>query len=247
MRLILIVIFCTFFTVLVSAQSSWELRIMPQIAFGTKNTVQRPNDNTGTRVDLDKEFKRKNCAVFSPRLELEYTYKRNHFIATATFLQDKFEGISSEQILFNGKTFATGSDIHTTYNFNTYRLGYRYRFVDNKDITFEAGATVLLRDAYIKMSDSTLKTRYSNVGAAPLLSYMFAWHPVDKLTLLSYGDGFAVKVGRAFDIFAGAKYQITPLISASLGYRLLEGGSDADRIYTMSTFHYISSCIGISF
>ncbi len=229
------------------AQSSWEIRFMPQVAFGGKNDLQRPNDMNGTRFSLSKDFQRENNGVFSPRVEVEYAYKRNRFILTGSWLKDKFRGIASDEIKYNGATFAQGSDLRSTYSFNTYRLTYRYRIVEREKFDFEFGATLLLRDAYIKLADAEQESRFDNVGVAPLLSYYLAWKPYSRFSILSYGDAFGVKAGRAIDVYAGLKYQIFNNASISVGYRLLEGGSDVDRIYTMSLFQYLSFGIGVNF
>ncbi len=229
------------------AQSTWQLRLMPQVAFGNKNIVQRPNDETGTRVNLSRDYNRKHNALFSPRIEIEYNYKRHHAIATVALLGEGFEGMATEDIMYNDVLFTKGTPIEADYRFNTYRLGYRYRIVENNRFNFELGATVLLRQAYISFEDVSRETKFKNVGVAPLLSYYIEWIPMEQLSLLSYGDAFAIKAGRAEDIFAGIKYRFTPMISALAGYRLLEGGSDGDRVYTMSTFHYLSLGIGFEF
>lgn len=235
------------FCLMLFSQSGWEIRIMPQLAIGANNSVQRPNNEEGTLVNLNSYFERKNRVLFSPRAELEYTYKRNHFIGTATFLKDEFEGVAPDDILYNGELFEQGLNLTTRYKFNTYRIGYRYRIVDTETLAFELGATMLIRDAFISMQNIEQRSMFSNVGVAPLISYYFSWMPADKLFLLTTGDGFAVKAGRAIDLFAGVKYQFTNRISANMGYRLLDGGSDGDRLYTMAFYNYISAAIGIRF
>lgn len=229
----------------IQAQSEWQIRIMPQVAFGTKNMLEQPNGE-GTRINLNKDFKRKGAA-FSPRFEVEYNYRRHHAITTAALLKDRFEGSSDDNILYHGMLFPSGNNIKTVYSFNTYRLGYRYRIVERPRFMLELGATVLLRDAFVSLEDHSQKTAFYNVGVAPLISYAIEWNVTNKISLLSYGDAFAVKAGRAEDLFVGAKYKFTPLISALAGYRLLEGGSDSDAVYTMATFHFLSLGIGFSF
>lgn len=251
MKRIFFLIFVLLLTLLAShvfSQSSgWRLRLMPQASFGGRNTVQRPNNDEGTRVALNSEFSRKNNATFSPRIELEYSYNKHHFIATASLLNDKFEGSTNRNIWYDGELFNAGENIDTKYKFNTYRIGYRYRLVDQPQFAFELGATLLFRDAYISMEDNTKEAKFSNFGVAPLLSYYLEWKATGQFSLLTYGDAFAIKVGRAEDIFAGAKYQFTPKLSGIAGYRLLEGGSDSDKVYTMSAFHFISVGIGYDF
>lgn len=250
MKRIVFLVLLLLLTLLVShvfSQSEWKLRLMPQAVFGGRNTVQRPNNEEGTKVSLNSEFDRKNKVTFSPRIELEYSYNRHHFIATAALLNDKFEGSSNRDIWYNGELFDAGEHIDTKYKFNTYRIGYRYRLVEEPKITFELGGTILFRDAYISMQDKEKEAKFSNFGFAPLLSYYLEWKTSQQFSLLSYGDAFAIKIGRAEDIFAGAKYRFTPKVSGIAGYRLLEGGSDGDKVYTMAAFHFISLGIGFDF
>lgn len=227
------------------AQNQWQIRVMPQVAFGTNNDIQQPNDQSGTRFSLDKDFSRRHGGVFSPRVEVEYNIKRHHIIATGAWLTNRFEGVAPRDIHYAGILFPQGTGVDAEYSFNTYRLGYRYRIVEKQKINFELGATILLRDAFISLEDNSDKGVFSNVGVAPLISYYFEWMATERLSLLSYGDALAVKAGRAEDIFAGAKYSFTPTIEGILGYRLLEGGSDGNRVYTMATFHFIS--VGVAF
>lgn len=247
MKKLLSILFLLSFIIGASAQSGWEIRLLPQIAFGTKNTVQRPNDNSSTRFSLSKDLKRKNSAAFSPRIEVEYYIKKHHIIATAMWLQNKFEGKAPFDILYDGGLFRSDTPVEALYRFDTYRLGYRFRLVETPQLILDLGATLLLRDAVIWLEDSEKKSSFYNVGVAPLLSYNLEWLATDKLSIWSYGDAFAIKAGRAEDIFAGFKYRFTPLMSANLGYRFLEGGSDGDRVYTMSAFHFISMGLTLSF
>ena len=230
-----------------NAQSGWEVRLLPQVAFGANNDLQRPTDATGTRFSLGKDLGRKNSAVFAPRVEVEYNYKRHRFIATMALLRETFDGVAGKDILYNEDVFKQGSRVDATYRFNTYRIGYRYRIIDNSALNLELGATILLRDAFISLEDDNKESRFSNVGVAPLLSYSIEWKAAPRLGILSYGDAFAVKAGRAIDVFAGARYRFSETLSGYLGYRLLEGGSDGERVYTMATYHFLSLGLGIKF
>lgn len=244
----------TILTILISATSvhaqsgnGWQIRLMPQVSWGANNDVQRPTDATGTRFSLPDDIGRKHGAAFSPRIEAAYNIRRHHIIATAAWVDERFEGAARKNIVYDGETFAEGTNIEAKYKFHTYRLGYRYRIADRPRFHFELGATLLLRDAYISLGSGSQRSKFSNVGVAPLLSYSLEWMAAGRLSLLSYGDAFAVKAGRAEDIFAGVKYRFTPLISAMAGYRVLEGGSDGDRVYTMATFHFLSLGVGFNF
>lgn len=228
------------------SQSSFKLRVMPQVAFGGYNTAGLPN-HTGTRVSLSKDFNETNGAIFSPRLEFEYIYRRNHFILTGSLLRNKYRGIAKENILFGGSEFGIGTPLRAVYRFNSYRFTYRYGVVDNPKFKLELGATALVRDAMISMSSCCQKSTFYNVGFAPLLSYSITWQPTPSFAILSYGDALGVKKGRAEDIFVGVRYDFADHFGAIAGYRLLEGGSSGDKVYTYSLFHFVSFGLEVKF
>jgi len=60
----------------------------------------------------------------------------------------------------------------------------------------------------------------------------------DPISLTFEGDALAAPQGRAEDVALSLSYDITEKVSFRLGYRLLEGGADNDKVYTFSLFHY---------
>lgn len=229
-----------------AAQSEFRFRFMPQIAFGGKNTVQLPN-HTGTRFSLSNDLHESNSAIFSPRIELEYIYRRNHFILTGALLRNKYDGTASEPIHFGNGYFGTGSKLNAVYRFNTYRFTYRYGLVDNRKFKLELGATILVRDAFISLANRCEKSSFYNIGVVPLLSYSIVWQPTPAFAVLSYGDAFGIRKGRAEDIFAGVRYDIDDRFALWGGYRLLEGGSNGDKVHTFALFHYLSIGLEVKF
>lgn len=242
-----------FFTVIallasgqIYAQSEFKVRLMPQFAFGGYNTVSNPN-HTGTRFSLSKDLKAEHTAVFSPRLEFEYIYRRNHFIAMGALLRSRYGGDAPFPIHFGNGFYDTGTPLSAVYRFNTYRFTYRYGVVDNPKFKLELGATVLVRDAMISLDGNGTKTSFYDIGVVPLLSYSITWQPIPEIALLSYGDAFGISKGRAEDIFAGIRYDCSDRFAVSAGYRILEGGSNGDKIYTFALFHYLSLGFEVKF
>lgn len=229
-----------------SAQSEFKVRLMPQLAFGGYNTVAFPN-HSGTRFSLSNDLDQEHAAVFSPRLEFEYIYRRNHFTAMGSLLRTRYGGIAPQPIRFGDGFFDTGTPLNAVYRFNTYRFTYRYGVVDNHKFKLELGATILVRDAMISLAGNDTKVPFYNVGVVPLLSYKIEWQPLPELALLSYGDAFGISKGRAEDIFAGLRCDFSDRFAVSAGYRLLEGGSNGDKIYTFALFHYASIGLEVKF
>lgn len=228
------------------SQSQFRLRIMPQIAFGGYNNVQSPN-HEGTRFSLSRDLHESHTATFAPRVEFEYIYRRNHFTVMGALLRKQYAGTSATEIRFGDGYFDSGTELNAVYRFNTYRFTYRYGVVDNPKFKLELGATVLVRDAMISLTGNYHKSSFYNIGVVPLLSYNIAWQPTPTIALLSYGDAFGINKGRAEDIFAGIRYDFADHFALWGGYRLLEGGSNGNKIYTFALFHYISLGLEVKF
>jgi len=55
------------------------------------------------------------------------------------------------------------------------------------------------------------------------------------------------KLGRAFDVALKVGYDLTESWTAFAGYRMLEGGSDNDDVYTFAWLHYAAFSLAYSF
>lgn len=231
----------------VYAQSEFKLRLYPQIAFGARNDLKCPNDGVGTMLSLPGDLQRNNAAVLSPRIEFEYVFRRHHFMLTGVFVSEGFSGTAPSELRFCDAVFDAGTMVNADYRFNTYRFTYRYGLVKRPKFAFEIGATLLVRDARIAMNGVSGSDSFSNLGVVPLVSYRIAWMPMPQLSVYSEGDALASKYGRAEDIFAGVKYDVSPHIGVIAGYRLLEGGSDVASVYTFAMYHFISWGLEVTF
>jgi hypothetical protein len=79
----------------------------------------------------------------------------------------------------------------------------------------------------------------SNVGLVPLLNFLVEWRFSSVLGLLAEGDAAAAPQGRAEDVQLALVYQKSDKWSLRLGYRILEGGADNDKVYNFAQFNYI--------
>ena len=71
--------------------------------------------------------------------------------------------------LFNNKKTFTGSGTNGLYEFNTYRAGYRYRFVQKPKLIFDVGLSLLVRDARIAISQND--QNYKNIFEQIFITY----------------------------------------------------------------------------
>ena len=211
----------------------------------SKNDVRIPGD-TGTRYSF------KNLTGNGPyaagRLSIGWDIRERHGLKFVVApLRVNGSGTFDKTVSFAGSTFAAGKSTDASYKFDTYRLTYRYLFLNNPTWRLRAGGTVLVRDAEIELRQNGVTASDSNVGVVPLLSLAAAWSFADRWEAILDFDGLAGGPGRAFDAAIKLQYDLTDRWRIGAGYRTLEGGVDNDTVYNFAWFHYAFISVGYRF
>lgn len=207
------------------------------------NNVGIPG-NQGTRFSLKDNLIPK--AAFFYRIRLNYTIKSRHTISLLYApLETKSEGSVANDILFEGVVFPANTELTGTYKFNSYRLTYRYDFVQKPKFELGLGLTAKIRDAKIALASSGAVSEKTNVGFVPIINFRLLWNIGNKFGLLLDGDALAAPQGRAEDVLIAATYKLSENFKVRAGYRILEGGADNDEVYNFALFHYAS--VGLSY
>ena len=234
---LLILLICSVYTP-VSAQFNFDLE--GGLILGTSyNKVQIPS-GSGTRVNLPEQLDLDRSAFY--RIRAGYRIGNRHNIS-ALFapLTIHYRGALSQNTNFNNANFLPGQPLNVDYRFNSYRLTYRYDFFTNGKWRVGAGLTAKIRDADIRFKSEYADTHYDNLGFVPLINFYASWKPAYHWAVLLEGDALAAKQGRAEDIFGGIAYNFNNTIAIKLGYRILEGGADNDKIYNFNWINYASA------
>lgn len=209
------------------------------------NDVAIPGD-TGTRFSLTDDLEADETAAF--RIRYSRTFAEKHWVAGLIApLTMKSQGTLPTSVDFNETTFAQGTVVNSTFRFDSYRLIYRYLFHKSDQWQVGFGAAAQVRDAAIKMQGGGLESEKTNTGIVPLLSFSATWMPTENLSVLIEGEALAAPQGRAEDILFAIQYDVNQRLSLKGGYRVLEGGSDNDEVYTFSLFHYLVAGVVLSF
>ncbi|CAN5453392.1 hypothetical protein BH23BAC1_BH23BAC1_17500 [soil metagenome] len=207
---------------------------------GLYNEVRIPG-NEGDFFDLEKDFG--SDPTFFYRLRLNYTLNNRHtFSVLYAPLAISYQPTSfNRDIFFNGENFTANQNIRANYQFNSYRLTYRYNFVRNGNFRFGAGITAKIRDAAIGLSSDNQVSEKTDFGFVPLINFYATLNLTPDLLLILDGDALVSTQGRAEDIFLGFGYFIIPeRLLVKGGYRVLEGGADNDEVYNFTWLNYIS-------
>jgi hypothetical protein len=195
----------------------------------------------GTRFNITDEGNGSfdNKAAFAYRLRTGYRFKNRHNVfGLFAPLQISYNGNFDQPTRFFEKTFLPLVDSKVNYQFNSYRLTYRYDFVVTDKVRLGAGLTGKIRDAYIEVEQNGISSKKSNVGFVPLINIYASVQVTDKIGFLLDGDGLAAPQGRAFDFELAAFYRITDDVNLRFGYRILEGGAGNDEVYNFTLVNY---------
>ncbi len=165
----------------------------------TKNDVQIPNDDSGTRFSLvDLAGK---GPWMGARLYFTWNINDRHGVrALLAPLSYTETGVFGEPVNFVGESYLAGVPTEATYQFNSWRLTYRYRFHRSDRWQWWVGFTAKVRDAKIELRQGETTSQDSNVGFVPLLHVAGDWRFADKWHLLLDLDALAGGPGRAEDL-----------------------------------------------
>lgn len=218
----------------VQAESETFVQLEGALLYQTRNDQRIPGIG-GTQFDLSDidqgafdAFRLYIGKVFKNRHELRLLYAPLEIDIKATL-----PGI----VKFNGQTFNAGpADAY--YKFNSYRLTYAYHFDPVQEWHLAFGGTAKIRHAEVKLNQSGISSSKKNTGFVPLLNFQ-AVRPLSEDWNFRFDlDGLAAPQGRAFDTALFIEYKLQKHFSVLAGYRMVEGGTDNDKVYNFAWLHY---------
>lgn len=226
--------------------AQFSLDLETGVAFTGYNDLRIPNNAPNSEFSFKDDLESK--AKMYGRANLHYRINPRHELSLLySPITIKPTGTLDRDIIFMDKTFDAGMKINATYRFDSYRLQYLYRF-KNQNIGLRAlGLSLKVRDAEIALKNEDTTASKINTGLVPLIGFEFGYDFTDDLAIELKGEALASKFGRAEDVLLSLKYDIDDVYSLYAGYRLLEGGSDIDEVYTFALLHYATIGAGIRF
>jgi hypothetical protein len=206
-------------------------------AWQSRNDVQIPNDDTGTRFSLVDLVG--NGPWPAGRLYFTWNINDRHGLrALAAPLSYTETGTLDGPVEFAGSSYVPGVPTEATYQFDSYRVTYRYRFHHGERWTWWVGATAKIRDAEIRLEQGSVTSRDTDLGFVPLLHLGADWRLAERWHLVLDLDALAGGPGRAEDFAAKLAYDLSDRWTITAGYRTVEGGADTDDVYSFGWFHY---------
>lgn len=234
------------FASVVADAVSFRLDAETGVAFNTINTVRIPGD-TGTKFSITDDLDVDPAFITRIRFGVQITKKQevSLLLAPLTLYAD---GESPAPINFNGKTFPANEPLDARYQFNSWRLTWRWFFSERGERWETAlGFTAKVRDAAIEINGGGVHSINSNIGFVPLLNFYVHYRLGNDWTLLLDGDALAAPQGRAEDVFIGAMRRVGTDATARAGYRVIEGGADNEIVYTFALLHFVVIGLDVRF
>lgn len=214
-----------------------ELELEGGAVWQTKNDVQIPNDASGSRfslADLAGEGPRAAGRVY-----LTWNITPRHGLrAMGAPLRIEDAGTPDAAIRFAGESFAAGVPTAAVYEFNSWRLTYRYRIAGGARARWWIGLTAKIRDAKVELAQGSRIATDTNVGFVPLLHVAGDVELADRWRFLLDVDALAGGPGRAIDGAAKVAFDVADAWRLTAGYRTLDGGADVADVYTFAWLHY---------
>lgn len=236
--------FCLLWPALGWAEGRSEVTLEGGILGYSYNEARIPNNSSGDRFDVT------DVAGAGPQVYLRLAIQRRlgeRHILRGVYAPVRTEGIGTfdEEVRFAGETFSPDSALSGLYEFNTYRLTYRYEWLQHSDWTVGVGATALVRDATIRLVQGDTRAENTDLGAVPLLHANVQYRLDERWGAEFDIDALASPQGRAIDAVLMGTWQQDDDITWRLGYRTLEGGADVSSVYTFAWLHH--AMLGVSY
>lgn len=203
-------------------------------AWQGRNDVQSPNAPSSTRFALDALT---GSGPFATgRVQLAWPFReRQEWRVLAAPLRVSAAGTLPTAVRFEGVGFAPGP-ARGRYQFDSWRVTWRYHWIDRPDLSVKLGFTAKLRDASIELRQGALRARKDNTGFVPLLHAAVArplgsgWSVQGDVDALAGGPGYAIDAGVRLARDLGRGWSVHG------GLRYLDGGADNDEVYAFATF-----------
>jgi len=207
-------------------------------AWQSRNDVEVPNDGTATRFSLVDLVGKGPWAA--GRVYFTWNITERHGVRfLAAPLSYTETGTFDTPVTFVDRTFAAGVPTEATYQFNSWRVSYRYRFHRGERWRWWVGFTAKIRDAEVRLSQPTTGTaKKTDLGFVPLAHLSGDFRFANRWRFLLDLDALAGGPGRAEDLSLKVGYDVGEHWTVTGGYRTVEGGVDIDDVYNFAWFNY---------
>lgn len=227
---------------LAAQESAFELELEGGPVWQTRNDVEIPNDGSASRFSLVDVLGK--GPWIGGRVYLSWNVSERHGVRLLYApLSITDTGPLPGPVSFAGESYDGAAPVEATYQFNSYRASYRWRWRESERLALWLGFTAKIRDADIALRQGATASHKEDFGFVPLLHVAGEWR-ANSVAFLSFdADGLAGGPGRAIDAALKAGLRVGERTSLRVGYRTVEGGADVDEVYTFAWLHSLAASV----
>ena len=155
-------------------------------------------------------------------------------------------GKFSKDITYEGEVFSKSNTTNVLYKFNSYRLTYRYQWMDGSILKTYIGFTGKLGTQKLEVeSNRSFEILFKCRLCSPHLfkSRLESFKLADFILEMDALGASQAAIEGAFK----TRLTMSNSLGASLGHRVLEGGADNDKLYTWSLISFTFCILGLDF
>ncbi|QYJ81458.1 phosphatase PAP2 family protein [Shewanella aegiceratis] len=215
--------------------------------FDTDTNYIRDKQETG--FDLNGFSKESEPNTYASALVNWGMGKQQYLSFRFTPLEARDTSVLNQDIGFNGKRYAAGSEVIAAYRSWNLSADYMFNLMPKSDWIVNVGAGISLIDQWIRLDDleggnlGEFNDFFIVPAAAAELGYRFT--PAVKASLGYRITGLSDFDSSAF--WGNVTYQINERWAASLFYGQLEQTSDTDEYYNDARFNFAGFAVTYSF
>jgi hypothetical protein len=234
-----VIILSLLFLGITASYARLQLDLETGAAISGYNDVRIPNNSEYTKLSFTDDLKSDTVPFF--RANLHYRLHERHRLSLLYApLTIKPTGTVNRDVVYQDEIFPAGEEIEAIYRFDSYRLQYRYYFRNQNRIFKAIGLTVKLRHAEIKIESEQRSATKKDTGFVPIINFLLSHNLSPDFELVLDGEALFSPYGRAADVLFSLNYLLNDRFTLYGGYRILEGGSDNDEVYTFALINYMS-------
>lgn len=197
----------------------WDTNVATQIRADT--TPQQPGTTLSGENDVGLSSHQS-----MPNFELTLLPGKHNLIRINAFNSRRDgQAVLSKSVLFDGNTYAVGSEVKSTLNINLIGVGYGYRVLKAERYELDADISVQIAsvETNVYVPTQNIREADSDVVPLPLVGLEGRWEVIPKWNLLGRyqwlgGSSTNVK-GAIRDWRVGVKWQFTQHLGVGLNYR----------------------------
>ena len=129
---------------------------------------------TGTLISFSEELETDPTIFIRGRLTY-FLNRSNSLSLLVAPLTLYASGSVDREVIFESDTFAPNVTLSSKFRFDSYRLSYQHYWFFGDKLDLGLGITAKIRDAAIRLADSTHFAEKTNLGFVPLIRFSLVW------------------------------------------------------------------------